>query len=82
MAQTNVSSSSAKKAKSFAVNESTSAFSHLTDEIESRYNDLRERIEGLTDSSAEMVRAHPMYAILGAAAAGAVIGMFLQGRRK
>jgi ElaB/YqjD/DUF883 family membrane-anchored ribosome-binding protein len=80
MAQTNLNSSSSKN-KSFQASQG-STLSHLTDEIGSRYNDLRERIEDMTDSSAKLVKAHPLYAILGAAAAGIVVGMFVQGRRK
>lgn len=56
-------------------------FSGLSGEIESRYQDLRDRVEDLSEQSVKVVKKHPYYAILGAAAAGIAIGMFFSRKK-
>jgi|GEM_PF-3292781 len=57
------------------------SLSRIGEEIESRYHDLRDRLDEMSEQSAKVVRNHPFYSILGAAAVGLVFGMFFQARR-
>jgi len=54
---------------------------HSVQKIESRYHDLRDRLDEMSDQSAQVVRNHPFYSVLGAAAVGLIFGMFFQARR-